>query len=123
MERAGSIIVIRILSIILIFTSTTSAAQSLDDVFEALNLDSDVIKSMDTGFEADKDKYAFGAKRQLDKDTTLNVGVGAKYKTTPEYNLSNTYRGDSSQTNRLERDFDPMKSTPMLGMSVGYKFN
>ena len=115
---------IRIASIIFSFISTASAAQTLEDIFDTLDEQVDFSK-VDTGFEADKEKYAFGAKRKLDEideDVTLNVGVGGKLNSSPEYNLSNSYNGADSQTNRLEERFDPMHSSPMLGASIGYKF-
>jgi hypothetical protein len=111
---------VRILSVIFSFSSTASAAQSLDDIFSALKeVDTQVA---DLGFEADKEKYSFGAKKELDDDISFNMGIGGRINNTQDYNLSNSYRGIDSQTNRIEEGYDPRDATPMLGFSIGHKF-
>ena len=70
----------------------------------------------------DRDSYAFGAKRTVAKDTTLDMGVGGKMRSNPDYSLSNSYRGVDSQTNMLEESLDPLSASPMLGMRFNHKF-
>ncbi len=121
-------IFVRIFIFFMWFSSTAAAAQSIDDIFSSLNIDeidmSQLEKEInaDTGFEMDREKYAFGAKRQLDEDTTFKMGVGARFNRSPEYNLSTGYRSEPTQTNRIETESNPIDASPMVGMSVGYKF-
>ena len=114
------ILILRLVSLLVTLYSTPSMAQTYEAVLSTLrDIDMNVA---DTGFEADNERYGFGAQKKLDKDTTFHMGIGAKLRNTPEYDLSNSYREMDSQTNMIEENFDPMKATPMVGFTIGHKF-
>jgi len=113
-------LVLRIGSFVIMAVSTPAAAQSLDDILDTLkDIDMNVA---DTGFKIDEEKYAFGATKEIAKDTTVDIGIGAKYNVSPENRLSKNYGTAGSQTNMLEQDNSPLGATPMVGINFGYKF-
>jgi hypothetical protein len=117
--------ILRIIALLVSFASTASAAQSLEDINdEVYDFLTSIDKQMDTGLEFSNDKFGYGAVKEVAKDTNLNFGVGALVNNTPEYNLSKSgkLQDVGSQTNMIEQKFKPMDSTPMVGVSLGYKF-
>jgi len=77
---------------------------------------------VDTGIDVSKDKYTFGARQNLDENTRLSFGVGAKMNNSADYNMSATHRAEDSRTNYIEQNFNPLNASPIVGVELGYKF-
>ncbi len=113
----------RIVAMVVAFASTASAAQGLDEMFDNIVTSLERAENyVDTGFIVSDDKYGFGARKDFDKDTSLNFGVGGRAIRSPEYNLSRHYGGADTRTNMIEEQFNPINSTPTIGVSLDYKF-